>query len=141
MKQSCSPFIPSDVNPAVSLGVFLGINQKLGKDKATFILSRSIKSFGLWVEQLVAESTGKEGFGILPVEGENLGSPNDYSKDRLFVYMFIKTEYDSAADKKLTSLEKAGYPVVRIMLPDVYAIGGEFLRWEIATATLVRLLA
>jgi glucose-6-phosphate isomerase len=135
MKQSCSSFISSDVSPAVSLGVFLGINQKLGKDKVTFILSSSIKSFGLWVEQLVAESTGKEGFGILPVVGENLGSPNDYSKDRLFVYMFIKTEYDSAADKKLASLEKAGYPVVRIMLPDVYTLGGEFLRWEIATAT------
>jgi hypothetical protein len=135
LKQSSSPFIPTDTNPAVSLGVFLGINQKLGRDKATFVLSHSIKSFGLWVEQLVAESTGKEGFGILPVEGEKLGTPNDYSKDRLFVYMFIKKEYDSASEKKLASLEKAGFPVVRIMLPDVYAIGGEFLRWEIATAT------
>lgn len=134
MKQSSSPFIPTDVNPAVSLGVFLGINQKLGRNKVTFVLSHSIKSFGLWVEQLVAESTGKEGFGILPVEGEKLGAPNDYSKDRSFVYMFIKKEFDSSADQKLTSLEKAGYPVARIMLPDVFALGGEFLRWEIATA-------
>lgn len=135
MKQNCSPFIPSDVNPAVSLGVFLGINQKLGRDKATFVLSPSIKSFGLWVEQLIAESTGKEGKGILPVEGEKLCSPNEYSKDRLFVYMYIKKEYDAAIDKKLALLEKAGYSVVRIMLPDVYALGGEFLRWELATAT------
>jgi glucose-6-phosphate isomerase len=134
MKQSSSPFIPSDLNPAVSLGVFLGINQKAGRDKATFVLSPSIKSFGLWVEQLVAESTGKEGKGILPVEGEKLGSPNDYSNDRLFVYMFIKREKYNAVEKKLTALEKAGFPVVRIMLPDAYSLGGEFLRWEIATA-------
>lgn len=135
MKQSCSSFIPSDVNPAVSLGVFLGINQKFGKDKATFILSKSIKSFGLWVEQLIAESTGKEGMGILPVEGEFLGSKEQYGNDRIFVYMFIKKEKDPAIEKKLIALESAGYPVVRIMLPDVYALGGEFLRWEIATAT------
>ena len=135
MKQSCSPFIPSDVNPGVSLGAFLGINQKLGRDKATFILSPSIKSFGLWVEQLIAESTGKEGFGILPVEGELLGSKEQYGKDRVFVYMFIKKEKDAASEKKLASLESAGFPVVRIMLPDIHGLGGEFLRWEIATAT------
>ncbi len=135
MKQSSSPFIPSDVNPAVSLGVFLGINQKIGKDKATFILSKSIKSFGLWVEQLIAESTGKEGFGIFPVEGETLGSKEQYGNDRVFVYMFTKKEKDLAIEKKLNTLESAGFPVVRIMLPDVYALGGEFLRWEIATAT------
>jgi transaldolase/glucose-6-phosphate isomerase len=134
MKLSSGPFIPSELNPAVSLGVFLGINQKAGRDKATFVLSSSIKSFGLWVEQLIAESTGKEGKGILPVEGEKLGSPNDYSNDRLFVYMFIKKENDNAVEKKLAALEKAGFPVVRIMLPDVYSLGGEFLRWEIATA-------
>jgi transaldolase/glucose-6-phosphate isomerase len=135
MKQSSSPFIPSDINPAVSLGVFLGINQKMGRDKATFVLSPSIKSFGLWVEQLIAESTGKEGRGILPVEGEKLGELKDYSKDRIFVYMFIKKEKDPSIEKKLASLEGAGFPVVRIMLPDVYALGGEFLRWEIATVT------
>ncbi len=134
MKQSCSPFIPADLNPAVSLGVFLGINQKLGRDKATFVLSPSIKSFGLWVEQLIAESTGKESKGILPIEGEVLGSKNQYGKDRIFIYMYIKKEFDSAIEKKLTALESAGFPVVRIMLPDIYALGGEFLRWEIATA-------
>jgi glucose-6-phosphate isomerase len=135
MKQSSSPFIPSDVNPAVSLGVFLGINQKLGRDKATFVLSPPIKSFGLWVEQLVAESTGKEGRGILPIEGEMLGSKDQYGKDRVFVYMFTKKEKSPVIEKKLISLESAGYPVARIMLPDIYALGGEFLRWEIATAT------
>ena len=135
MKQSCSPFIPSDVNPGASLGVFLGICQKLGRDKATFVLSPSIKSFGLWVEQLIAESTGKEGLGIVPVEGEMLGSKEQYGNDRVFVYMFIKKERDAAIEKKLAALESAGFPVVRIILPDVYALGGEFLRWEIATAT------
>jgi transaldolase/glucose-6-phosphate isomerase len=135
MKQSCGPFIPSDVNPGESLGVFLGINQKLGRDKSTFVLSPSIKSFGLWIEQLIAESTGKEGRGILPVEGELLGSKEQYGNDRVFVYMFIKKEKDAATEKKLAALESAGFPVVRITLPDVYALGGEFLRWEIATAT------
>jgi len=133
--QSGSSFIPSDVNPVVCRGVFLGISQKLGKNKATFILSPSIKSFGLWVEQLIAESTGKEGLGILPVEGEILGSKEQYGNDRVFVYMFIKKERDAAIEKKLAALESAGFPVVRIILPDVYALGGEFLRWEIATAT------
>ena len=135
MKQSCSPFIPSDVNPGVSLGVFLGISQKLGRDKATFVLSPSIKSFGLWVEQLVAESTGKEGFGILPVEGEMLGPKDQYGNDRVFIHMFTSKDKDTAADKKLMALQNSGFPVARIMLPDVYALGGEFLRWEIATAT------
>ncbi len=135
MKQSCSPFIPSDLNPGVNLGVFLGINQKLGRDKVTFILSPSIKSFGLWAEQLIAESTGKEGKGILPVEGEALGSKEQYGNDRVFVYMFLKNKKDSSIEKKLSALESAGFPVVRIILPDVYALGGEFLRWEIGTAT------
>ena len=135
MKQSCSPFIPSDVNPGVSLGVFLGISQKLGKDKATFVLSPSIKSFGLWVEQLIAESTGKEGFGILPVEGEMLGSKEQYGNDRVFVHMFTSKDKDTEVDKKLLALQNAGFPVARLMLPDVHAMGGEFLRWEIATAT------
>lgn len=135
MKQSCSSFIPSDANPAVSLGVFLGINFKLEREKVTFVLSPSIKSFGLWVEQLIAESTGKEGKGILPVEGEFLGSKDQYGKDRIFVYMYIKKEFDSTVEKKLAALEAAGFPIVRIMLPDVYSLGGEFLRWEIATAT------
>ena len=107
MKQSCSPFIPSDVNPAVCLGVFLGINQKLGRDKATFVLSPTIKSFGLWVEQLIAESTGKEGLGILPVEGEILGSKEQYGNDRVFVYMSVKKERDISTEKKLAALESA----------------------------------
>jgi len=135
MKQSCSPFIPSDVNPGASLGVFLGICQKLGRDKATFALSPSIKSFGLWVEQLIAESTGKEGLGILPVEGEILGSKEQYENDRVFIHMFTSKDKDTATDKKLLALENASFPVARIKLPDIYALGGEFLRWEIATAT------
>jgi len=135
MKQSCSPFIPSDVNPGASLGVFLGICQKLGRDKATFALSPSIKSFGLWVEQLIAESTGKEGLGILPVEGEILGSKEQYENDRVFIHMFTSKDKDTTTDKKLLALENASFPVARIKLPDIYALGGEFLRWEIATAT------
>lgn len=134
MKQSCMPYIPADVNPAVSLGVLLGINQKLGRNKATFILSRSIKSFGLWVEQLIAESTGKEGFGILPIDGESLGSKEQYGSDRVFIYIFINKEKDPTVERKLILLEKAGHPVVRILLPNIYALGGEFLRWEIATS-------
>ena len=132
MQLSCGPYVPAEVNPGVSLGTMLGVNQKLGRDKVTFVLSDSIKAFGLWVEQLIAESTGKDGKGLLPVESEKLGTPDDYSNDRVFVYMF--THDDKKDEKKIAALEKAGHPVVRIEIKDKHEIGGEYLRWEIATA-------
>ncbi len=127
------PFVPADANPGVSLGALLGVNQKLGRDKVTFVLSQSISAFGLWVEQLIAESTGKLGLGLLPVDSEKLGTPENYSNDRIFAYVF--TPEDKKDEKKITALEKAGHPVVRIEIKDKYSIGAEYLRWEIATAT------
>lgn len=132
MQISSGPYVPAAINPGVGLGTLLGVNQKLGRDKVTFVMSDSIKAFGLWVEQLIAESTGKEGKGLLPVEGEKLDKPEVYSNDRVFVYMF--TTDDKKDERKIAALEKAGHPVVRIEIKDSHAIGAEYLRWEIATA-------
>jgi hypothetical protein len=112
----------------------MGINQRFGRDKVTFVLSKSVSAFGYWVEQLIAESTGKEGVGLVPVESEDLGKPEVYCNDRIFVYIHTSDEKEPAAVKKLSALEKAGHPVVKIEMKDKYAMGAEFLRWEIATA-------
>jgi transaldolase/glucose-6-phosphate isomerase len=134
IETSCDPEVPVASNPGVSLGAVLGICQKHGRDKVTFFLSPSIKSFGLWVEQLIAESTGKEGRGVIPVQGEETGAPDVYSNDRVFVYMYLPSDNNEAEEKKVTALETVGHPVVRISLPDKNALGGEYYRWEIATA-------
>jgi len=134
MESSADPEVPVASNPALALGATLGIAQRRGRDKVTFLLSPSIKSFGLWVEQLIAESTGKEGRGIVPVQGEQPGAPDVYSNDRVFVYMYLPADNNETADKQVAALETAGHPVVRISLPDKNALGGEYYRWEIATA-------
>lgn len=134
MQHSCGPFIPSKTNPGAALGALLGQNQRSGRDKVTFILSQSIYAFGYWVEQLLAESTGKEGLGVLPVEGETLGSPRDYRSDRLFVYLRATDDDKQEAENKLKQLEEAGHPVARIEIKDRLALGGEYFRWEMATA-------
>lgn len=113
----------------------LGINQRHGRDKVTFVHSRSVAGFGAWAEQLVAESTGKEGRGLIPVDGEELGKPEAYNDDRLFVYLGLRDESDPKTDRRLQALQSAGHPVVRIELPDKLALGAEFVRWEMATAT------
>lgn len=135
MMQSCGQFVPPDSNPGVMLGTFLGINYKLNRNKVTFVMSKSISNFGLWVEQLIAESTGKIGKGLLPVESEKLGSPDNYSNDRMFVYIYTSNDETGADERKLAALEKAGHPVARIEIKDKLALGAEYLRWEIATAT------
>ncbi len=135
MQLSCGPFVPAEVNPGVSLGIFLGINYKQGRDKVAFVMSKSISSFGLWAEQLIAESTGKSGKGLIPVESEKLGSVEDYSSDRIFVHIYTTFDNSKADEKKLAALEKAGYPIVRIEIKNKLALGAEYLRWEIATAT------
>jgi transaldolase / glucose-6-phosphate isomerase len=137
---SSGAFIPSNVNPSINLGTFLGINQKQGRDKVTFILSESLSAFGYWVEQLIAESTGKEGTGLLPVEGESAGKPEVYNNDRVFVYLYTSEDDDEKNDKKLKALEKAGHPAVRIELQNKLALGAEFFRWELATATAGRII-
>ena len=134
MKISCDAAVPSAYNPALSLGLLLGICQRHGRDKVTFILSESISSFGYWVEQLLAESTGKEGKGLIPVNGEAVGEPVDYGKDRVFVHMYLPSDDNADDEQKLKALEVAGNPVVRISVPDKIALGGEYYRWEIAVA-------
>ncbi len=134
MKESCSPAVPTASNPGISLGVLLGICQKHGRDKITFVLSSSVSSFGLWLEQLIAESTGKEGRGLIPIEGEKIGTPKDYSDDRVFVHLHLATDDNGSDAQKISDLEKAGHPVVRIQLSDKIELGGEFFRWEVAIA-------
>ncbi len=140
MEISCGPFIPSESNPAVSLGTSLGMNARLGRDKATFILSESINAFGYWVEQLIAESTGKEGKGILPVEGEDTGKPEAYSNDRVFIYMHAGNDEKQKDERKLNALHEAGHPVIKIDLKNKLALGAEFFRWELATAAAGRII-
>jgi transaldolase/glucose-6-phosphate isomerase len=140
MEISSGPFIPCESNPAISLGASIGMNARQGRDKVTFILSESISAFGYWVEQLIAESTGKEGKGILPVEGEDVGKPAVYSNDRLFVYLHAGKDDKQREERKLDALRKAGHPVIKIDLKNKLALGAEFFRWELATATAGRII-
>ena len=119
-------------NVAAVLGVMLGALAREGVDKLTLIISPSLASFGDWTEQLIAESTGKDGKGILPVVGERLAAPDRYGKDRLFVY--LKLDGEGANDSGVSALEEAGYPVVRLSIADLYELGRQFLLWELATA-------
>ena len=126
-----NPAVHGD-NKGARLGAILGELALAGRDKVTLITSPEIASFGDWVEQLIAESTGKEGKGILPVVGEPLGSPEVYGDDRLFVYM--RLDKDKTYDVPVQGLEDAGHPVVRLSLKDRYDLGGQFFLWEMATA-------
>jgi len=117
---------------AVRLGIILGECAAQGRDKVTFILSPAIAAFGAWVEQLLAESTGKEGKGIVPIADEPIGPPTVYGTDRVFVH--IRLAGDTSSDTAVDALRAAGHPVVRIDLTDPYDLGGQFVTWEIATA-------
>jgi transaldolase/glucose-6-phosphate isomerase len=130
---ACSQVVPAGENPAARLGAILGECAKAGRDKLTIIADSRVESFGLWVEQLIAESTGKEGRGIVPVAGEPLGAPNVYGDDRLFVSIAVG-KLDSETESKLKALEAAGHPVVYRTLMDTYDLGEEFFLWELATA-------
>ena len=135
MRESCGPAVPPDSNPGVSLGTLLGIQARNGRDKVTFVFSPSIKRFGAWAEQLLAESTGKEGCGLIPVDEEELGNPELYAQDRVFVFLGRKDEIDQNTARKLQALEASGHPVVRLEMQDKLSLGAEFVRWEVATAT------
>ena len=134
MAEACAPCVPTAENPGAWLGALLGESALDGRDKATFVLSPGIASFGLWLEQLIAESTGKEGKGILPVAGEPPGPPRAYGADRLFVSLLLAGEADPTTESPLAALQQAGHPVVRLRLEDRYDLGQEFFRWEFATA-------
>ena len=135
MVHSCTSCVTADHNPGVILGTILGTLAGEGRDKVTIVTSPAISDLGAWLEQLLAESTGKEGKGLIPVDREALGDPSVYGKDRVFVYKRYTPGPDAAQDAAVDALEKAGHPVVRIAVDDKYDLGQEFFRWEIATAT------
>jgi transaldolase/glucose-6-phosphate isomerase len=134
MVQACKSCVPVDDNPGVILGIILGTLATSGRDKVTIITSPGISDLGAWLEQLIAESTGKEGHGIIPVDREQLGPPEVYGEDRVFAYLRLEAAPDPSQDERLTALEQAGHPVVRIAVGDINDLGQEFFRWEIATA-------
>ena len=129
-EQTCSPVMPSSGNPALRLGVILGECAKAGRDKLTLVVGDEVASLGLWIEQLVAESTGKQGKGILPVNGETVGAPFVYGDDRVFVAISVGT-LSGEQKTKLEALAAAGHPVIYRELSDVYDLGGEFFWWSL----------
>jgi len=134
MAISCSSCLPMDKNPGAQLGLILGLAAKNGRDKVTLITSPGISDFGAWLEQLLAESSGKEGKGIIPVDRERLGAPEVYGNDRVFAYIRLENGADPKQDAAADALAKAGHPVVRIALSDTYNLGQEMFRWEFAIA-------
>jgi len=135
MTHSSAGCIRVGENAGVGLGAFLGAMQKERRDKVTFIASPAIGSFGLWVEQLIAESTGKEGTGIVPICDEPVGAPSNYGNDRVFAYLRFKHGVDEKQERGFEALQKAGFPTALISVEEKIDLGEEFMRWEIATAT------
>ncbi|QDA60281.1 bifunctional transaldolase/phosoglucose isomerase [Hymenobacter jejuensis] len=136
MMRACGAYGPVDQNPGVELGVALGVLATKGRDKLTFVVPDSLKDLGLWMEQLLAESTGKEGKGILPVAGEPLADLSLYGDDRVFAYIGYKNEPDTPNLEKLKVLADAGHPVITILMDEPLDLGAEFFRWEVATAVV-----
>jgi transaldolase/glucose-6-phosphate isomerase len=134
MGHACGGSSAADSNPGVLLGTVMGIAANHGRDKITITASPGISDLGAWLEQLIAESTGKIGKGIIPVDRERLAKPAAYGNDRVFAYLRLASKPNKAQDAAVAALEKAGHPVVRITLPNTYTLGQEFFRWEIATA-------
>src|ERR1700746_3332100 len=133
MVRSCGADVPPHENPGVQLGIAMGLAGLEGRDKVTIFSSKKVADFGAWAEQLIAESTGKEGKGLIPIADEALGDVSAYGDDRFFIDLRTEGESDAAHDEKLAALEKAGHPVVRIVLKSIDHIGQEFFRFEMAT--------
>ncbi len=134
MVRRCGPLVPVTENPGIVLGAVLGELALRGRDKLTLLLPDSIEDLGLWLEQLLAESTGKEGRGILPVAGEPLGTPSLYGEDRLFIYFRLLDAPDERFESFARELQRAGQPVIAIPLEEPLDLVQEFFRWEVATA-------
>jgi len=134
MADACGGNVPAEKNPGAVLGVVLGVLATLGRDKVTLVVSPAIYDLGAWLEQLLAESTGKEGKGLIPVDREPLGPPEVYGADRLFVYLRLASAPDARQDLAVIALERAGQPLVRITVGGPYDLGAELFRWEFATA-------
>ena len=134
MEIACGPDVPPQENPGVALGVAMGVAAKAGRDKVTIIASPGIGDLGAWLEQLLAESTGKHGRGLIPVAEEPVGAADRYGSDRFFAYLELEGKADTAQRAAVEAIEKAGHPVARIQVKDAWHIGQEFFRWEVATA-------
>ncbi len=134
MVRACGPSAPVEENPGAMLGIILGTAARSGHNKVTIVTSPDISDLGAWLEQLLAESTGKVGKGIIPVDREELTAPEVYGNDRVFAYIHTEHATDVRQDAKVAALEAAGQAVLRIAMADIYDLGAEFFRWEIATA-------
>ena len=134
MLQACAPGVPAEENPALVLGTVLGVAAGKGVDKLTLITSPALFDLGAWLEQLIAESTGKQGKGVIPVDRERVAAPSAYGSDRVFVYVRLDAAPDKGQDDAVAALEAAGKPVVRIGVATRHDLGEEFVRWEVATA-------
>ncbi|HXU99757.1 MAG TPA: bifunctional transaldolase/phosoglucose isomerase, partial [Caulobacteraceae bacterium] len=132
MARSCGASAPPAANPGVQLGLMLGLAAKAGRDKVTFIASPGVAALGAWLEQLLAESTGKKGRGLIPVDGEPLGTVQAYGADRVFAHLKLAGEDDAEAEALVSELQTAGHPVAKITLANRESLGQEFFRWEIA---------
>ena len=134
MGARCGRSVSAGDNPGARLGAAIGAMAASGRDKLTLVASPRVAGFGLWVEQLLAESTGKDDRGIVPVAGEPLSEPDRYGHDRLFVHLRLEGDDNQAADASLDAIKSSGHPVLRLDLGDPYDLGAEFFRWEFATA-------
>jgi transaldolase/glucose-6-phosphate isomerase len=134
MMGACGPSTARPENPGLVLGLVLGLAARAGRDKITFVTSPTLWDLGAWLEQLLAQSTGKRGLGLIPSDGEALGTPDRYGADRLFVELALEAEADASRESALERLSAAGHPVIRLRLRDRYDLGREFFRWEFATA-------
>ncbi len=135
MAEACGPSIPPARNPGVHLGAIVGELARRGRDKVTFVVSEAVATLGTWLEQLLAESTGKQGTGLLPVADEPLGHAEAYGPDRLFVHVHRRGDTGGPVEERLRALRTAGHPVVTVQMSDTLDVAQEFFRWEIATAT------
>ncbi len=134
MARACGPSVAPPDNPGAYLGAVMGMLGRSGRDKVSLIASPKVKAFGLWVEQLLAESTGKEGKGLIPIAEEPMASPASYGNDRLFVYLRLDGDANANGDRHVGALERAGQPVLRLTLRDRYDLAAQFFCWEFATA-------
>lgn len=134
MMRSCGPNVPAAENPGVQLGLAMGAAERQGHDKVTIVTAAKISGFGAWAEQLIAESTGKDGRGLIPVDGEPLGPPEVYGRDRLFIQLRLEGASEPLQEAALAALEEAGHPIVRIDIASLNALVQEFVRWEFAIA-------
>lgn len=135
MMEACGPTVPPARNPGVQLGAIMGEFARRGRDKVTLVMSEPVATLGTWLEQLLAESTGKRGTGLLPIADEPLGATGAYGDDRLFVHIGGRGDTSGAVAEQLRAFRSAGHPVVTIEMNDTFDIAPEFFRWEVATAT------